>query len=82
MSDIEKAAAEALAIAKGESPAARIYLNGHFYVPQAEIERLRAALRGLLWYANRLELNVYDPSEWPVEHEEVKNARAALGEKP
>lgn len=43
--EIKRAAAEAVAIAKGERPAARIYHNRHWYVPEGEIERLRAALR-------------------------------------
>tara|TARA_R110002126_G_scaffold291091_1_gene450389 strand:+ start:1110 stop:1325 length:216 start_codon:yes stop_codon:yes gene_type:complete len=46
----------------------------------ARIEQLEAALRDLLWYTNQLELTVYDPSDWPTEHDEVRNARAALGE--
>ncbi len=48
MTDIVEAAREAVAIARGEIPAARIYHQGHAYVPEAEaaatIERLRTAL--------------------------------------
>ena len=47
---------------------------------KARIEQLEAALRDLIWYTNQLELTVYDPSDWPTEHDEVRNARAALGE--
>jgi thiamine phosphate synthase YjbQ (UPF0047 family) len=46
----------------------------------AHIKQLEAALRDLIWYTNQLELTVYDPSDWPTEHDEVRNARAALGE--
>lgn len=35
-------AREALAIARGEIPAARITINGHAYVPEAEAASLRA----------------------------------------
>jgi hypothetical protein len=48
----------------------------------AEIERLRAALKELLWYTNQLELDVYDPKEWPVTHGAVEAARAALEAQP
>ena len=46
----------------------------------ARIAQLEAALRDLIWYTNQLELAVYEPSDWPTEHDEVRNARAALGE--
>ena len=41
MGDIEDAAKEAVAIAKGEIPAARIYQNGHFYVPETALRQAR-----------------------------------------
>jgi hypothetical protein len=44
-SKILTGAREAVAVAKGEQPAAAIWHNGFRYVPEAEIERLRAALR-------------------------------------
>lgn len=47
-----------------------------------EITRLRAALEELIWYTNQLELDVYDPSEWPNDNSAVKNARAALQQEP
>ena len=37
-------AKEALAVARGEQPAARLHHNGHTYVPLAEFEALSAAL--------------------------------------
>lgn len=37
-----KSLEEAVSIAKGEIPAARITINGHTYAPAAEIERLTA----------------------------------------
>lgn len=37
-------AEEAVAIAKGVQPAARIWLNGHEYAPVAELKRLQRAL--------------------------------------
>jgi hypothetical protein len=43
MTDIVKGVQEALAVAKGEQPAARVHMNGHTYVPLEEYERLRAA---------------------------------------
>ena len=45
----------------------------------AENAKLRAALEELIWYTNQLELDVYDPKEWPDEHSAVTQARAALG---
>lgn len=45
MSKIVEGMTEALAVAKGEQPAARITINGHTYVPLADYERLRAALK-------------------------------------
>lgn len=45
-----EAAKEAVAIAKGEQPAARIHVNGHAYVPASELDRLtlyETALRKL-----------------------------------
>jgi hypothetical protein len=36
MSDIIKSAKEAVEIAKGTKPAARIFVNGHFYVPESK----------------------------------------------
>jgi hypothetical protein len=44
---IEEAASEAVAIARGEQPAARMYINGHFYVPQADIAALTARVAQL-----------------------------------
>jgi hypothetical protein len=44
---IEEAASEAVAIARGEQPAARMYINGHFYVPQADIAALTARVAEL-----------------------------------
>jgi len=46
-----EAAQEAVAIAKGEQPAAAIYHNGHKYVPAAELEAAEvelASIRGVL----------------------------------
>lgn len=48
MSKIIQAMEEAVAIAKGEIPAARITTNGHTYVPLKEYERLRAALQQIV----------------------------------
>jgi hypothetical protein len=42
-------AEEALAIAKGEQPAAAIWHNGHKYVPAEQTEQLRSALKEFLW---------------------------------
>jgi hypothetical protein len=42
---IEEAVNEAVAIARGEQPAARMYINGHFYVPQADIAALTARVK-------------------------------------
>ena len=42
------AAHEAVAIAKGEIPAARITIKGHAYVPAAEVKRLRSVTARLL----------------------------------
>lgn len=36
---------EAVAVAKGEQPAAAMWINGHRYVPAAKIEVLISALR-------------------------------------
>lgn len=47
MSQITEAAAEAVAIAKGEIPAARIYHQGHAYVPEAELTTLREEVERL-----------------------------------
>jgi cytochrome c-type biogenesis protein CcmH/NrfG len=47
---------------------------------KAEIKRLRAALRDVLWYADQLEKVTYDESDWPSEHEVMRKARAALAE--
>lgn len=46
---------------------------------EAENAKLRSALEELIWYTNQLELDVYDPKEWPDEHSAVTQARAALG---
>lgn len=46
---------------------------------ETENEKLRAALKELIWYTNQLELDVYDLKEWPNEHSAVTQARAALG---
>lgn len=46
---------------------------------EEENAKLRAALEELIWYTNQLELDVYDPKEWPDEHSAVTQARAALG---
>jgi hypothetical protein len=37
---------EALAVAKGEQPAARMHIRGHAYVPEAEITRLTLSRDG------------------------------------
>lgn len=37
---------QAVKIASGEEPAARIHINGHVYVPLVEYELLRAAING------------------------------------
>jgi len=52
MSEIVTAMKEAEQIAKGEIPAARLHHKGHVYVPLAEVERLRAALRNLVTACN------------------------------
>lgn len=41
---IIEGAKEALAIAKGEIPAARITINGHAYVPETELDAVKAKL--------------------------------------
>ena len=40
-------AAEALAFAKGEEPAARIHINGHAYVPESNLAAAREWVREL-----------------------------------
>lgn len=40
-----EAAKEAVAIAKGEQPAARIHISGHAYVPEADLALYETALR-------------------------------------
>lgn len=39
-----EAAQEAVSVAKGDIPAARITVAGHSYVPEAEVVRLREAM--------------------------------------
>ena len=41
-----KSAEEAIKVASGEIPAARITVNGHTYVPLSEYNRVFEALRG------------------------------------
>lgn len=53
MNKITAALEEAVEIAKGEKPAARITVNGHQYVPEAEVEHLRAEIGKLhkVWFS-------------------------------
>ena len=48
---------------------------------RAENTRLREALEEVLWYTNQLEMQAYDPNEWPKVHDAVAKARAALAQK-
>lgn len=56
-SKLIEAAQEAVAIAKGEQPAARIHVNGHAYVPEATINALVGASRKLILSAKILQQN-------------------------
>lgn len=48
MNRILSAAHEALAIARGQCPAARLNFGGHAYVPAAELERRERAIQDAL----------------------------------
>ena len=45
---------------------------------RAENAALREALEEVLWYTNQLEMQAYEPDEWPKVHDAVAKARAAL----
>ena len=82
MSKIVQGAKEALAVAKGEAPAAAIWHNGHRYVPEAEIVRLREErdrLRDALTRLASTEAFDIATAEIPVELSmRIDFARAAL----
>lgn len=42
---IIEGAEDALAVAKGEKPAARIYINGHAYAPAGDVEEWKQAAK-------------------------------------
>lgn len=48
MNRILSAAHEALAIARDKRPAARLTINGHAYVPAAELERRERAVQNAI----------------------------------
>lgn len=52
--DLIKAAEEALEIAKGNKPAARLHQSGHTYVPKAELEAAQARIAELEADCSRL----------------------------
>ena len=45
MSNIVEGAKEALAMARGKKPAARLWIQGHPYVPEEEVTHLRKTLK-------------------------------------
>lgn len=53
-------AREALAVARGEQPAARMHINGHTYVPEAELLAVKAALAVSEQQVARLENQLMD----------------------
>lgn len=67
-----KAAEEMVAIAKGEQPAAAVWMNGHRYVPASALQRLANASLGILDHWNSLIDNQWTVDgvtwrpEWPV----------------
>jgi hypothetical protein len=44
-------AKEALAVARGEQPAARIYMQGHVYVPASAVAEMKERLADAVWFA-------------------------------
>lgn len=70
MTDVVGGVKEALAVARGDAPAARIHMNGFTYVPLEEYERLRAALKKMQRSRDRYR------QAW-----EAEKARAALEDK-
>lgn len=87
MNKIIQGAEEAVAVARGEIPAARITINGHAYVLEASLPKTIAELSGLLRASrdrlrSAIEFAHAEGFEWPsdpleefVDEQEVWNSK-------